>query len=90
MSKGQFVMDRTSSGKVDFSRDFPAVTVAPVNMGKTVSLRVFVDKTSVEIFGEDGKFVMTNLVFPTRPYDTIRFFATDGGYNVKSLDIYNY
>lgn len=90
LSKNQFVMDRTRSGKTDFSKDFPAITVAPADMGRTVTLRVFVDKTSIEVFGEGGSFVMTNLVFPTKPYDTIRFFATEGGYTVKSLDIYNY
>lgn len=88
--KHQFVMDRTKSGKVDFSKEFPAVTVAPSSMGKNVSLRVFVDKTSIEVFASDGSFVMTNLVFPTKPYDKIKFFATDGGYTIKSLNIYNY
>ena len=31
LNRKQFVMDRSESGKVDFSKDFPAVTVAPVN-----------------------------------------------------------
>ena len=65
----QFVMDRSKSGKVDFSNDFPAVTAAPVHAGKTLRLRLFVDRSSIEAFGEDGKFVMTKLVFPSSPYN---------------------
>ena len=64
----QFVMDRSKSGKVDFSNDFPAVTAAPVHAGKTLRLRLFVDRSSIEAFGEDGKLVKTNLVFTSSPY----------------------
>ena len=84
----QFVMDRSKSGKVDFSNDFPAVTAAPVHAGKTLRLRLFVDRSSIEAFGEDGKFVMTNLVFPSSPYNQM-FFGTEGsGYTVSSFNVY--
>lgn len=84
----QFVMDRSKSGKVDFSNDFPAVTAAPVHAGKTLRLRLFVDRSSIEAFGEDGKFVMTNLVFPSLPYNKMRFTSDEKGYTVKSLKVY--
>lgn len=50
----QFVMDRSASGIVGFSRDFPAVTVAPVRNTDQIHLRLFIDRSSVEVFGEDG------------------------------------
>lgn len=84
----QFVMDRSVSGVVDFSRDFPAVTVAPVDNTDTIHLRLFVDRSSIEAFGEDGKFVMTNLVFPAEPYNKLIFESEENGYTVKSLDVY--
>ena len=34
-------------------------------------LRIFVDRSSIEAFDSEGKMVMTNLVFPTEPYDKI-------------------
>lgn len=34
LNRKQFVMDRSESGTVDFSKDFPAVTVAPANVDK--------------------------------------------------------
>lgn len=84
----QFVMDRSKSGKVDFSNDFPAVTAAPVHAGKTLRLRLFVDRSSIEAFGEDGKFVMTNLVFPSSPYNQMSFGTEGSGYTVSSFNVY--
>lgn len=84
----QFVMDRSQSGKVDFSSDFPAVTVAPVTADGEMTLRLFVDHSSIEAFGEDGKFVMTNLVFPSAPYNKLLFESDKEGYKVKILQVH--
>lgn len=88
LNRKQFVMDRSESGTVDFSKDFPAVTVAPANVDKELTLRLFVDRSSIEAFGEDGKFVLTNLVFPSQPYVKMCFEADKNGYAVKTLNVY--
>ncbi len=88
LARRQFVMDRSESGAVDFSKDFPAVTVAPADTDKELTLRLFVDRSSIEAFGEDGKFVMTNLMFPSLPYNKMRFTSDEKGYTVKSLKVY--
>lgn len=88
LNRKQFVMDRSESGTVDFSKDFPAVTVVPANVDKELTLRLFVDRSSIEAFGEDGKFVMTNLVFPSQPYVKMCFEADKNGYAVKALNVY--
>ena len=69
-----FSMDRRSSGLVKFSKSFPAVTFAPTRVGGKTQLRLFLDSCSIEAFGED--FVMTNLVFPSAPYNTIKLYGT--------------
>uniref|UniRef100_UPI004038883A DUF4980 domain-containing protein n=1 Tax=Phocaeicola coprocola TaxID=310298 RepID=UPI004038883A len=84
----QFVMDRSASGIVGFSRDFPAVTVAPVRNTDQIHLRLFIDRSSVEAFGEDGEYVMTNLVFPAEPYNRMVFSSDKGSYIVKSMNVY--
>lgn len=82
--------DRRESGIVDFSQDFPAVTVAPTfDDGRKVSLRIFIDKSSMEVFGNNGKFVMTNLVFPTKPYTTLSVNANGGSARIENLKIYS-
>ena len=65
-----FAMDRTKSGKTDFSTDFPALTKAPT-YGKIKTLQIFIDKSSIEVFDADGKMAMTNIVFPTEPYNRL-------------------
>ena len=65
-----FSMDRNKSGKVDFSKDFAAVTKAPT-YGKISQLRIFIDKSSIEALDADGKMSMTNLVFPSKPYNKV-------------------
>lgn len=84
----QFIMDRSASGIVGFSRDFPAVTVAPVRNTDQIHLRLFIDRSSVEAFGEEGEYVMTNLVFPAEPYNRMIFSSDKGSYIVKSMNVY--
>ena len=66
-----FAMDRTKSGDVSFSEAFPATTIAPTH-GALKQLRIFIDHSSIEVFDADGKMAMTNLVFPSEPYNTIK------------------
>lgn len=86
--KKTLAMDRSKSGKVSFSKDFPAVTEMPVSKSKELKLRLFVDKSSVEAFVNNGEFVMTNCVFPSVPYDMIRFESDGNRYKVKNINIY--
>ena len=68
---GTFSMDRTMSGDTSFSNDFPTKTVAPVH-GQLKQLRIFIDRCSIEVFDSEGKMAMTNLVFPSEPYGTLK------------------
>jgi len=88
IARKQFVMERSESGRTDFSRDFPALTVAPVDDTDTINLRLFVDRSSIEAFGDGGKFVMTNRVFPSAPYNRLTFETWRGNFKVKSLKVY--
>lgn len=62
--------DRSKSGKVDFNQNFAVKTVAPVHR-KLTSLRIFIDNSSVEVFGNNGEVVLTNLVFPKSKLDKV-------------------
>ena len=68
-----FSMDRRGSGNVKFSKSFAAVTLAPTRVGGKMELRLLVDSASIEAFGED--FCMTNLVFPSSPYNTLKMYG---------------
>ena len=66
-----FTMDRTQSGNVSFSEHFSCTTEAPT-YGTIKQLRLFIDRCSIEAFDAEGKMVMTNLVFPSEPYNIIK------------------
>ena len=70
-AKQMFSMDRVNSGDVSFSEAFPAVTEAPT-FGTIKQLRIFIDRCSIEAFDAEGKMAMTNLVFPSEPYNNIK------------------
>lgn len=67
-----FSMDRTASGDCSFSQDFAAHTTTPLFV-KQEAYRVilFIDHCSIEAFDANGYWAMTNLVFPSEPYNRI-------------------
>ena len=89
MKEKKFSMDRRKSGEVGFNENFPMLTWTTIESGKDeLKLRLFVDKSSVEAFGDGGRFVMTNQVFPSEPYTHIDFYSKGGAYKVESFVIY--
>ena len=52
-----------------------------------IDLRLFIDRSSIEVFGNGGRFSMTNLVFPASPYKTLSVSA-DGNARLSDVKIY--
>src|SRR4051794_17733828 len=84
----ELYVDRTRSGRVDFSRDFPGVQRAPLasRHGK-VCLRILVDWSSVEVFAVGGRRVITDQVFPSADSDGVALFADGGSATLDSLKV---
>ncbi len=88
-AESTFSFDRYQSGQTDFSQDFPAITTAPAfTDGGNLRLRIFIDRSSIEVFEQNGRFAMTNLVFPESPYTTLSVNAPAGNARIKNLAIY--
>lgn len=62
------------------------LSVLPVK--EVESLRLFLDRCSLEAFEADGRMVMTNLLFPNKPYTMLSVYTESGSTRVRSLDIY--
>lgn len=65
---------RTSStGKTSFNGTFsiPSIQAPLCVTGNTVTLDLFIDQSSVEIFTQNGSMAMTNLVFPSTIYNRL-------------------
>ena len=89
MKEKKFSMDRRKSGEVNFNENFPMLTWTAIEGDKDeMKLRLFVDRSSVEAFGDGGRFAMTNQVFPSEPYNHISFYSKGGAYKVDSFVVY--
>ena len=76
--KGQIFLDRSHSGKTDWSPNFPARMVAPLKHPQetAVHIEIVVDKNSVEVFADDGETVLTSLIYPSPSSQGLGFFAS--------------
>lgn len=83
---GTLSVDRRGAGGKAFSELFPAVTTAPLR-DRLTSLRIYLDKSSVEVFANGGRTVLTNLVFPESPYDALTL-KSDRKTRVSGLKVY--
>lgn len=82
-------IDRSTSGNVMFNEQFASVVKGPLSDDKKYSFRIIVDKSSIECFVNNGKLAMTNLVFPTEPYNRITFYSEGEAITLKGLTIFN-
>ncbi len=69
----QYFIDRTMAGKADFNKEFAAKHFAPrFSNSSTMNMSLIIDESSVELFTDDGLSVMTEIFFPTKPYNQIK------------------
>ncbi|MBT8394367.1 MAG: glycoside hydrolase family 32 protein [Bacteroidia bacterium] len=77
---GIFFTDRTNSGIVDFNKKFLMTPQQKILIGKKEKLKIelVLDASSIEIFLNEGEFVMTNQIFPKKDYHRFVIKKTDG------------
>jgi fructan beta-fructosidase len=75
-------VDRTQSGN-EVSKTFPAKTEAPLEMGRPINLDIVLDRSSIEVFAQDGTIAMTNLLYPSDSQARPVFFRKGGVHEVS-------
>jgi len=91
---GELYVDRSNSGSTDFHPLFASVESAPVTVDGSgnVTLRIYVDRSSVEVFAQNGLRTITDQVFPEQaPFqqdaNQVALFAEGGTARLKSLSV---
>lgn len=86
-STKQMFVDRTKSGNVGFDGTFPTVYSAPLTpaSGGTVTLRILLDWSSVEVFGGQGEATLTTQIFPSDAGTEVLLFSSGGNTTRVSL-----
>jgi len=74
-----YYLDRRNSGLTNFSEKFSntvskASFVYPL---EEVTLQILLDKTSIEIFINNGETVMTEIFFPNTPFQSLKLNTTN-------------
>jgi fructan beta-fructosidase len=85
----QLSVDRAQSGIVEFKDSFARIHLAellPIN--NSIWLHIFVDRSSVEVFANNGLVTFTESVFPTEESHGLELFVQGSEVLVNSLDIY--
>jgi fructan beta-fructosidase len=76
-SAQQLATDRRKSGIVDFEKSFAnSIHKQKYQVSDTlVEVRMIVDRSSVEIFVDNGRYVFTDQVFPSEPYSKVEIVS---------------
>lgn len=89
LAAGKLSLDRSRSGRTEFSPAFAAKpVVVNLNPRPEYKCQLFVDRLSTELFINDGDMVFTNCVFPTEVYNSFAVDARDGKIDVKDVHVY--
>jgi len=89
-ASSSLIVDRTHSGNVSFDPSFSARQTGPLQMAnnKRVKLHIFVDRSSVEVFANDGATVMTSRVFPSAESKGVELYSRGGDARVVSMTVW--
>jgi levanase len=86
---GKIFVDRTKSGNTAFHPAFASIEDAPVALDKNgnITMRLYLDHSSVEVFAQGGLRTITDQVFPNAGADKMAVFAEGGTAQLKSLTV---
>lgn len=84
-----FFIDRKKSGNLSFSDAFAKqISKAPFTKDfDKMNVRIIIDKTSIEIFYDNGKTVMTELFFAEKPMENFSVHKANYDYTINDLII---
>ncbi|KAI1259476.1 exoinulinase [Xylariaceae sp. FL1019] len=79
----QMFVDRTNSGNASFDSTFASVYYAPLTPASdgTISMRILLDWSSVEVFGGQGEVTLTTQIFPYDDGSDVLAFSSGGTTN---------
>ena len=87
-SSGEFILDRGKSGIVDFSNLFSKSIRCPyIPKGNNLPIKILVDKSSIEVFINNGERTLTSLFFPKFEYSFMKITSNVENKYLKNITI---
>lgn len=88
-SENEIFVDRTLSGIIDFQEGFVGThAVKLMTQNELIKLHIFVDRSSVEVFVNDGIAVITDLIFPEPESLGLGLHASQDGIQLQRFEIF--
>lgn len=86
---GKMFVDRRNSGNTAFHPAFASIEDAPVTLDENgnITMRIYLDRSSVEVFAQNGLRTITDQVFPNPGADKMALFADGGTAQLKALTV---
>lgn len=82
--EGKVRLDRSKSGTTGFNPSFVRPIEAPLTIEEgRVQLRLIVDTSSVEVFGQDHEMALTSLIFPPGGPRSLELFSEGNSRDVR-------
>ncbi|MDN3956599.1 glycoside hydrolase family 32 protein [Sporolactobacillus laevolacticus] len=82
--KGEkLILDRTKSGT-----GVGGVRQTALPKSERLRLHIYLDRSSVEVFANDGETVMTSRMYPTEKNEGVRLFSNEGDVRMTRLNVW--
>ncbi len=85
-----FFINRKNSGKTSFSEKFADKVSTALRTSSNINLSgtILLDKTSIELFYDNGETVMTDIFFPNAPYDKLSIESKNKEFVLDKIEVH--
>lgn len=84
-----FTVDRTGAGKGDFYPAFRGFHIGQRDYDTNiVKMHLVFDKSSVELFADDGRIAMTETFFPNEDFNELSLYIESGSVDLKGGEVH--
>jgi len=87
-ANGTFTIDRSGLKNISFSNDFSGIHEAPFIAKEGMKLQILIDESSIEVFGNNGELVMTDLFFPSDDFDQMTMICEGNNISIIEAKFY--
>ncbi len=89
MLSKQVFIDRTKINTQFTDSNYLGEDVAPYTIGDEIKMKIIIDASSVEVFVDEGKLAMTNILFPDSAFNKLSLFSSLGSVELESATFFN-
>jgi fructan beta-fructosidase len=89
MLSKQIFINRSKTSSEFKDTNYLSEDIAPYIFNEEIKMKIILDASSVEVFVDDGKLTMTNVLFPEESYNKLSFFSSLGSVELKAAEFFN-